>query len=187
MTTYNNLRPLSKFLSFLLRHGADEFQLELDEEGFASLDEVWAIVEKRYRGRYTLEDLEPVLEGRLDGKKRLAREGDRIRAVYGHNRKTRQIQYDPANPPVILYHGTNERVLGKIHDTGLLPMERQYVHLSVDRERAFSVARRSTKNPVMLEVRAQDAQAHGLVFFQPDANHFLCEAIPAEFLNFPQS
>jgi len=180
-----NLRQLSKFLSFLLRHGAEEFNLELDEQGFASFDEVWALVEKRYKGRFTLDDLEPVLEGKLDGKKRLVLEGDRIRAVYGHNRKTTQIQYDPAEPPAILYHGTNDRVLDKIRESGLLAMERQYVHLSVDLERAISVASRRTNDPVMLEIRALDAQAAGITFFQPDENHFLCELIPPEFIDFP--
>ncbi len=180
-----DLKRLSKFLSFLLRHGAAEFGLELDEQGFASFDKVWALVEERYNGRYVLDDLKPVLEGKLDGKKRLVLEGDRIRAVYGHNRKTTQIQYEPAEPPVILYHGTNRRVLDNIRESGLLPMERQYVHLSVHLERALSVASRQTNKPVMLKIRAQDAKNAGVLFFQPDENHFLCESIPPEFIDFP--
>lgn len=180
-----DLKQLSKFLSFLLRHGADEFDLALDEQGFASFDDVWAIVQRRYKARFSLEDLEPVLAGELDGKKRLELVDGRIRAIYGHNRRVKQVEYEPANPPAILYHGTHSHVIDKIRESGLLAMERQYVHLSVDQERAFTVARRYTRDPIMLQVRAQEAQAAGHVFFQPDSNHFLCEAIPPEFITFP--
>lgn len=181
----HELKRLSKFLSFLLRHGADEFHLALDEQGFADFDKVWAIVQRRYRGKFSKEDLEPILAGELDGKKRLELVDGQIRAIYGHNRRVKQVAYEPAEPPAILYHGTHAHVIEKIQESGLLPMERQYVHLSVDQERAFTVARRYTRDPIMLEVRAQEAQAAGHVFFQPDNNHFLCEAIPAEFITFP--
>lgn len=184
--TQKDLKSLSKFLSYLLRHGAEENNLHLDEQGFADLEQVWQIVEKRYQRRFQREDLEPVLAGELDGKKRLALEGNKIRAVYGHNRKTSAVVYEPAEPPPILYHGTNARAVALIQDSGLLPMERQYVHLSVDRERAYTVARRTTPHPVMLAIRAQDAYRAGLTFYQPDEQHFLCESIPSEYIEFPE-
>lgn len=183
--SHKDLKQLSKFLSYLLRHGAEEYDLTLDEHGFADLETVWKIVENRYKRRFQREDLVPILAGELDGKQRLAVEGQKIRAVYGHNRKISTVVYEPADPPDILYHGTNARAVPSIREAGLLPMERQYVHLSVDRERAYSVARRTTSDPVMLEIRAKDAQQAGCIFYQPDSQHFLCEAVPAAFLVFP--
>lgn len=182
---HKDLRQLSKFLSYLLRHGAEEYGLALDEQGFADLEVVWKIVEERYKHRFQRDDLGPILAGELDGKQRLAVDGQKIRAVYGHNRKISAITYEPAEPPELLYHGTNAKAVASIRETGLLPMERQYVHLSVDRERAYSVARRTTPHPVMLQIRARDAHQAGHVFYQPDSQHFLCAAIPPEFLVFP--
>jgi putative RNA 2'-phosphotransferase len=57
--------------------------------------------------------------------------GDRIRALDGHSipgklRRKRGTPFD------ILDHGTNAGSISLIRDLGLLPMSRQYVHLSTD-------------------------------------------------------
>ncbi len=96
---------LSKFLSFLLRHGADEFGLVLDDQGFAEMDAVWCCVEDRYGKRFTQDDLDLVLAGDKDGKKRFERKDGLIRAFYGHS-KVKAIVYEDATPPAILYPAT---------------------------------------------------------------------------------
>jgi len=181
-----NHRSLSKFLSYLLRHGAEEYGLLLDMDGSVELEQVWAIVENRYGKQYDKEDLQFILDGKTDGKKRLVLEDGRIRAIYGHNRKISTVAYTPITPPPLLYHGTNHRVISQIKESGLLPMERQYVHLSIHLERAISVARRQTPNPIILSIRALEAQQAGHKFYQPDENHFLCTKIAATFIDFPE-
>jgi putative RNA 2'-phosphotransferase len=172
---------LSKFLSFLLRHGADEFGLVLDDQGFAEMDAVWCCVEDRYGKRFTQADLDLVLAGDKDGKKRFERKDGLIRAFYGHS-KVKAIVYEDATPPAILYHGTTPEAWQKIQQTGLLPMQRQYVHLTIDLERARSVARRYAPHPIILFVHAAKAHDAGIRFFQPDEEHFLSEPIPPQFL-----
>mgnify|MGYP000108751932 CR=1 FL=1 len=180
-----NLSSLSKFLSFLLRHGADEFHLSIDEEGFATVEAVWSIVRKRYGKRFSREDFQDVIDGKSDGKKRLEVVGENIRALYGHG-KVREVQYPVVEPPDILLHGTNEVALESIRKEGLASMGRQYVHLSKTAERASNVAGRRTKAPILLQIRAKAAHDDGFVFHQPDGDHFLIKHIPPEYIDFPE-
>lgn len=179
-----DLIQLSKFLSFLLRHGAEEFHLQLDAEGFASVESVWGIVKKRYRNRFDQSDLDAVIEGVTDKKKRLELVGDKVRALYGHSR-VREIEYPAVEPPEFLYHGTNERVLDAIREGGLSSMQRQFVHLSISLDRAVTVAARRTKDPILLSIRAKEACDSGIIFHHPEDDHFLVSALPPEFIDFP--
>lgn len=173
---------LSKYLSYLLRHGADEAGLVLDQEGFAQLDDVWKLIEVHFPGQYTDADLEQLLLGDKHGKKRLERRGSLLRAMYGHNRSLGQIAYEAASPPTYLYHGTTESAFGQIQKEGLRAMERQYVHLAVEEGLATRVAKRYTKDPVMLRIKALEAHEAGHVFYHPEDSHYLIEALPAAFI-----
>ena len=64
-------------------------------------------------------------------------------------------------------------------------MERQYVHLSPDAETAIRVGTRHDESPVILTVRAADAHAAGITFYQADETVYLAKHIPVEFLQFP--
>ncbi len=76
---------LSKFLSLLLYHRAERFPIPMDEEGYASLDEVLHILKGlpnfRWAGR---SDVEEVVN--IPGRRRFEIDaaGRRIRALKGH-------------------------------------------------------------------------------------------------------
>ena len=79
---------LSKYLSFVLRHGASEVGLQIDKQGYVSVDDILATKKSK---AYTLADVKFVVETnnkkrfelneieQEDGKKVL-----KIRAVQGH-------------------------------------------------------------------------------------------------------
>lgn len=180
-----NLIRLSKFLAVLLRHEPEQFGLTLDEEGFVETNLVWEQVSQRYPGRYTYQDLLAVVEGDASGKKRYEIQGRRIRALFGHS-TAQKISYPPVEPPEILYHGTTREALNAIRQEGLKSQSRQYVHLAVGRHRAETVAKRHGGRPILLSVRAGDAHRAGVVFYNPEPEHFLAEAIPPEFIEFPE-
>lgn len=179
-------RHLSKFLALILRHRAPEFGLTLDSQGFADFNAVREVVRRNLGNAYSEEDWQAILEGKLDGTKRFDKTGGRIRALYGHS-KVRKIEYPAIKPPAILYHGTSPQVLDSISVQGLQPMKRQYVHLSTTVERAIQVGSRYTKQVILLEIRASDAYRAGIEFFHPEPEHYLARAIPADFIDFPES
>jgi len=179
-----DLVRLSKFLAVLLRHEPEKFGLTLDEEGFTETEGVWEQVNERFPARYDYKDLLTVVAGDQDGKKRYEIRGRQIRALFGHS-TAEKISYPPATPPEILYHGTTDEALPFIREDGLKSLSRQYVHLAVNVVRAEKVAQRHQGKPVMLVVRAGEAHRAGIAFYNPEPEHYLADAIPPEFIEFP--
>ena len=182
LTVMTNLKSLSKFISLVLRHRADEFGLALDNDGFASFDNLLAVVRERFSDVATREDVEAVIAGDEHGKKRFEMVDGRVRAVFGHSTGTPDISYPAVLPPEILYHGTVRRFVQQILLEGLKPQSRQYVHLTTHREEAEHVGRRHGRYFVLLKIRAADAHASGVAFFQADRERFLVKHLPPEFI-----
>lgn len=180
------LIKLSKFLALLLRHQPERFALELDEEGWASLSEVMEIVQGLPNFRWAnYGDVKHIVaEGSGDGKRRFEIEEGHIRARYGHT-LGQPIRYEACTPPPLLYHGTSPDALGSIRREGLRPMERQYVHLSPDRETATRVGARHTEHPTIITIHAAEAHAQGITFHKADETVYLTKTIPADYLEFP--
>lgn len=177
-----NLKTLSKFISLVLRHRPEEFGLTLDSDGFARFEALLAVVNERFSGTATPEDVETVIAGDEHGKKRFEMIDNCVRAVFGHSAGTPQITYPEVQPPEVLYHGTVRRFVHQILLEGLKPQTRQYVHLTTNREEAERVGRRHGRDFVLLTIRASDAHGSGVTFFQADDERFLVNHIPPEFI-----
>ena len=178
-----NLTQLSKFLALILRHKAEEFELEIDENGFADVDRVWDIIKDRYGNRYNFEDLETIVAGDAHGKRRYEIINGNIRAMFGHS-DVGEITYPLVVPPQYLYHGTSQEAIGSIKSEGLMSQSRQYVHLTTNLDNASRVADRHSKNTVILKIDALSAHNAGIVFHQPETEHFLSKHIPAKYIDF---
>ena len=169
---------LSKEISYALRHAPWEYELEMDEEGFVPFEQLLNALE------ITKDDVIKVME--ISEKKRLELEGDKIRALYGHSIPM-HIKKIEGTPPAILYHGTSKRVIPSIKETGLLPMKRQYVHLSVDEETATAVGKRRDSSPVLLKIDTQQACTDGIKFYIGNDKVWLCDKLPVKYIIFPEN
>jgi putative RNA 2'-phosphotransferase len=168
---------LSKFLSFVLRHHPEEYNLELDEEGFALLSDLLEALKNTRHSWAEIKDIEKLIsEGE---KKRFEIKGDKIRALYGHSVKVK-IE-NSFCPKGFLYHGTSPDNLSEILTHGLSQMGRQFVHLSKDKETACRVGKRHHPQPVILEIDAGVACKKGVNFFDR-GEVVLSEKIPPEFI-----
>ncbi len=175
------LNELSKEISYALRHAPHEYELELDEEGFVLIDQLLHAINEggNYDRTVTKADLEEII--RTSEKKRHEIVGDKIRALYGHS-VPQFIKKAEGVPPKVLYHGTTKEALGSIKKNGLVPMQRQYVHLSVDREMADSVARRKKKDIAILQVDTEAAQKNGIKFYVGNDKVWLADNIPSKYI-----
>lgn len=179
-----DLTRLSKEMSYVLRHAPWEYELEPDSEGFVPMGQlVDALNETGHYSRpVTFADLDAVASA--PGKRRHEIRDGRIRALYGHSFPMR-VDFEPAEPPAALYHGTARRFLPSIMEEGLRPMSRQYVHLSADMDMARQVGSRHDRHdpPAILRVDAAAAHADGVAFY-PTGNErvWLCDALPAAYL-----
>ncbi|MFC3800876.1 RNA 2'-phosphotransferase [Cohnella sp. GCM10012308] len=128
MLNQKSEKSLSKLMTKILRHIPEAFGVTLDpEDGSCPLPSLIEAIQAQSGWSWVKrEDLEQVV--RNSDKQRFVIEDERIRARYGHSHD--KVQYAPGEPPEVLYHGTNTKALPSILQEGLLPMGRQYAHLS---------------------------------------------------------
>ena len=174
---------VSKFLALVLRHRPDTIGLTLDAEGWADIDDLIARVKASGR------TLDRVILDRVvaeNDKQRFAisDDGRRIRASQGHSVEV-DLKLLPVEPPDQLYHGTATHLTKNIRAEGLKPMTRRHVHLSFDAETARRVGVRHG-SPVVLAVDARAMYEAGREFFVSANGVWLIDAVPAEYLTFPE-
>lgn len=172
---------VSKLVAHALRHEPWLYELELDDEGWVPVPALLDALHRR-GGAWrdvAVADLHAMVEA--SAKRRYELEGGRIRARYGHSVPGR-LAGEPAPPPATLFHGTSPAAWGSIRTQGLVPMRRQYVHLSVDVATAREVGRRKDPRPVVLTVAAERAAAAGVPFYRGNDQVWLADAVPAQYL-----
>ncbi|WP_047249365.1 RNA 2'-phosphotransferase [Chromobacterium subtsugae] len=173
----------SRFISLVLRHQPQAIGLALDEQGWASLDDL--VAKARAAGRQLSREV--VLDIVRDSDKQrfaISADGLRIRANQGHSVRVDLGLAAQAAPPR-LFHGTARRFLAAIRAEGLRPGQRHHVHLSDSAELAASVGARHGA-PVVLTVDAAAMQRAGLAFYQSANGVWLADAVPPQFLAFPE-
>lgn len=178
----NEYSKLSKEISYALRHAPWEYELELDDLGFTpiepllqSLREIdgWQAIEQ--------EDIEKMIFN--SPKKRHEIIEGKIRAFYGHSIPG-TIKKEEAEPPIYLYHGTSPEFIDDIRKNGLLPKERQYVHLSEDINTAHLVGTRKNSSPIILKIDTKKAGNQGSKFYFGNELVWLSDSIPSTCILF---
>ena len=170
---------LSRAVSHALRHEPWLYELELDDEGWTSIGDVLAALRIQGWNDLDEDDLVQMIAG--SSKQRHEIRGEKIRALYGHS-IAGKLKRTPASPPDVLFHGTDPDVVPQIKTKGLLPMNRQFVHLSIDEATAIEVGRRKSKTPILLRIIATQAHADGVHFYEGNDKVWLADTVPPEFI-----
>ena len=173
-----NLTSTSKFVSLILRHKPETIGIQLDEHGWANVEELIAGISKTRE--FNRELLEEIV--RTDNKQRFTFNEDKtkIRANQGHSIPV-DVELEKKVPPEMLFHGTGEKSVSSIKEKGLLPMERLYVHLSKDTETAVKVGKRHGK-PVVFRVDTGQMYKDGYEFYQSVNGVWLTKEVPTKYL-----
>lgn len=175
-----SLKHTSKFISLVLRHQPEAIGLQLDENGWAMVQE---LINKMTAAGTALdiEILEEVVA--TNDKKRFAFNEDKtkIRASQGHSIEV-NLELKAVTPPAILYHGTTDRYIESIFKTGLQKQSRRHVHLSASIDTAKSVGSRHGK-PVILTINTKAMQDAGFLFYLSENNVWLTDHVPPQYLS----
>ena len=171
-------KKLGQYLSLILRHKPEVIGIQLDEHGWAKVDELIAGIRKtQFMDQTLLEKL--VAE---DEKGRYAFNDDKtlIRANQGHSIPV-DVGLKEVQPPEVLWHGTGEKYVASIDREGLISKSRLYVHLSADFQTALKIGSRHGK-PVVYAVDARRMHEEGYVFFLSVNGVWLTQRVPMAYL-----
>nr|WP_314424682.1 RNA 2'-phosphotransferase [uncultured Erwinia sp.] len=172
---------ISKFLSYALRHQPEAVGLSLDKEGWVVIsDLILCSVKTGYALDETL--LHQIVDSSDKKRFTMPEDGLRIRAAQGHSTQQVSIDYPEKTPPAYLYHGTATRFMPAIREQGLIPLSRQYVHLSSDKATATQVGQRHGK-PIVLKIQSQTMSEQRFRFFQADNGVLLTASVPYRFVS----
>ncbi|MGE6395647.1 RNA 2'-phosphotransferase [Chryseobacterium scophthalmum] len=179
--TDQHKKKTSKFLSYVLRHHPELINLNLDENGWANVDE---LITKSKRDSYqglTFEELDEIVE--TNDKKRFIFNEDKtsIRANQGHSIDI-NLALIPQKPPEFLYHGTAQSNIDSIFEKGIEKRNRQHVHLSQDKETATKVGMRHGK-PVILTINTEKMFDDGIEFYLSENNVWLTDFVDIKYIS----
>lgn len=169
---------VSKTLSYILRHKPQDFNLEMDGQGWVNVQNLVdrlciniptlvGIVNEDSKGRYEFNS-----------------DSSCIRATQGHSVEVDLSLKELSKPEQgTIYHGTAERYVSSIIDKGLLKSSRQYVHLSQDLSVAKDVGKRHGK-PVVLVLDTDQMYADGVKLYLSSNNVVLCDYVDPKYIKF---
>ncbi|MFK8012397.1 MAG: RNA 2'-phosphotransferase [Marinicellaceae bacterium] len=177
----SELNKISKFLSYVLRHKPEAIGIQLNKEGWITVDELIDAANKNG------ENLNKSLLDEVvftNDKQRFAYSADglSIRANQGHSVDI-ELALEPTTPPDTLYHGTATRFIESIKELGLIKKQRQHVHLSALHETAVSVGQRHGK-PIVLTINSKKMHEDGLLFYLSNNGVWLTEFVPVKYIRF---
>jgi putative RNA 2'-phosphotransferase len=179
MISEKQITHISKFLSLVLRHQPETIGIKLDQNGWTDVD---TLLKKSnsYGIKIDNETLRHIVE--TNSKKRFAFNDtrDKIRASQGHSVEI-ELGYRNQKPPEILFHGTGEKFVPSIIETGLDKRSRQHVHLSSDLDTAIKVGRRHGK-PFVFKVLAEEMYYDNFQFFISNNGVWLTDNVPTKYL-----
>jgi len=173
-----NTTKLSKKLSYILRHHPEEFDIILDEYGYASVTDICEVLEITHD-----ELIDLVAHENTKSRFTINAGLDSIKANHGHSIEIK-MELQPSEPPFYLLHGTPERKVQCIKEFGLSKMSRSHVHLHADEAVAARVATRHEKEIVILTIRAKEMHNDGHEFFLSSSGVWLTDRVPPKYINF---
>ncbi|WP_066382478.1 RNA 2'-phosphotransferase [Anabaena sp. CA = ATCC 33047] len=170
---------ISKFLSKHLRHTPELLKLSLTAGGWVEVDELLTACAS-HNFPISRTELEQVVKNSDKQRFSFDETGTKIRANQGHS-VTVDLQLKRQIPPDILYHGTGEKSVPAILQSGILKMSRHHVHLSQDIETARKVGIRHG-SPVIFSVDAMVMYQAGFTFYCSENGVWLVDHVPPEYL-----
>ena len=169
---------LSKELSYLLRHCPESKHLTMDKHGWVKISELITNAPE-----FTMENIKTIVETDSKTRYSISDDGEYIRANQGHSIKV-NIDFKPYTGTKYLYHGTSKEALNLIQSSGaILPMSRQFVHLSKDKETAKKVGKRHSHNdmPVIIVIDTKKMLEDGRQLFESENGVVLAERVDIKY------
>lgn len=172
---------LGKTTAGVLRHFPDKYGLEMDENGWISLEHYVKVLRNRQKSFHWLRKYHVKALAATDEKNRYQHEDGQIRATYGHSVEI-TLDLPSEDIPDTLYAPTTEAESELLLESGLKPSDRTYVHLSGTYESALEAGSVRTDEPVILEVDAKGAMEDDHEIMKGGKEVYITEEVQPEYL-----
>jgi RNA:NAD 2''-phosphotransferase len=172
----NNDVLISKTLSKILRHRAKELKINLNDDGYAKLDD---LLKLQQLNNVTVSDIERVVKNNDKQRFTLIEKDSKyyIRANQGHSKDVASDINDKKlltkidQPYKQCFHGTSRKLLGSIRKTGLNSGKRKHIHLTDN----YDYLRNNCSALIHIDMEA--AMKDGMIFYISDNKVILTEGI----------
>ena len=170
-----------KFLALILRHKPETIGIQLDQNGWANINDLISNWGRGRKGTITKEEIFDIVHTDNKNRYELSEDQTKIRARQGHSLKNVDVGLEEKVPPDVLYHGTVQKFIDPIKNSGgLIKGSRQYVHLSGDVETAKIVGgRRGT--PVIIVIDTKRMNEDSVPFYQSTNGVWLTDFVDKKY------
>ena len=177
------MNELSKYLCLLLRHQPEKAELDMDERGWVSVEQLISGVNLHSSYRIDRELLEKIVADDNKGRYRFDEKHEKIKCCQGHSVSWVEPELNYCEPPEFLYHGTTTKALEAIEESGRIDkMQRHAVHMQADINKAWQSAERWHKTPVVLKIAASEMAHDGYEFGVTENEVWCTESVPLKYI-----
>ncbi|HRU99747.1 MAG TPA: RNA 2'-phosphotransferase [Ruminococcus sp.] len=174
---------ISKYLCLLLRHQPDKAELDMDEHGWVSVEQLISGVNRHSQYHIDRTMLESIVSADKKGRYRFDDEHKKIKCCQGHSIPWVEPELNYCEPPEYLYHGTTTKVLEAIEESrAIKKMKRHAVHMQADIDKAWQSAERWHKTPVVLKISASEMAHDGYTFGVTENEVWCTEEVPVKYI-----
>ena len=171
------MNELSKYLCLLLRHQPEKAELDMDERGWVSVEQLIHGVSKYSSYKLDRELLEQIVAEDNKGRYRFDDKHEKIKCCQGHSVPWVEPELNYCEPPEFLYHGTTTKALEAIEASGAIKkMKRHAVHMQADISKAWH------KTPIVLKISASEMNKDGYRFGVTENEVWCSEEVPVKYI-----
>ena len=180
--TAKQVESHGRLLTLILRHMPSKAFVEVDEQGWCDIAALVKGLDNHSRHPLTTELIMEICF-RDDGCRfQISPDESKIRCLQGHSLPHVKINFLPVYPSTPIYHGTSEKNLLAIKQSGeISKMNRNFVHLTNDVKKAFYSGKRHGE-PVVLQIDTESMIRDGYCLFISDNGVYLTNNIPSMYL-----
>jgi len=178
------LEAISRIITGILRHFPEKFGVQLDEKGWAKIDDITEGIKNKERKFRWLkaQHVESFILTDPKGRFQMDPMERKVRAVYGHSISVDLSDLPKDNIPDKLFYAIVPEEEEFITEIGIKPGERKWVHLSKSYEEAYIAGRHRSEDPLVLEINAKDAIENGVEIHRATKTIYISKDIPPAFI-----
>lgn len=176
-----SIQILAKFIAYILERRPDEFGLVIDSEGYIKIKELLKALNEEKGFRHVRRShLNEILYSIANPPFEIVE--NRIRAKQRDRLPRTVVARDL---PKLLYTYIRRKAHPFVTDKGIFPSGYHQVILSLNRDLAERMGKRSDPEPIVLTVHVQKSLDNGVRFYQAGGLLFLADSIPPDCFSGP--